>query len=322
MIKDNSCLKFIKPLLGWHHTLEEKSISSWCAGYQYGVNMKSRKNNLKALWVIYPILLMLLVSVTQIQAYELFWLRNTEFASDLGGWFTAYENPYPYSYPLLHGTVEWSSSYGGSVHLAVNGEVADLISFTNSTLYPGDTILCRVSTGTISEAFGFKIGAYWGDFCQFVNTSQSNTTQNLAIIANRIYSPGTPVIIHLIGSGEAWVQYVHFGRGGTGIFEEQNPTFIQTPTTGSLLRNPVPNPANKNVRIAFTVNERTKTIVKIYDKNGRLVKDFDKGTLNAGEHNIIWDGTDNNGKIAPSDVYFYELNTGGKTCTRKSVIIR
>jgi hypothetical protein len=288
-------------------------------------NMKSCKNNLKALWVICPILLMLLVSVTQIQAYQLFWLQDTEFVTDLGGWFTAFENPVGHS--STFGTVEWSSAYGGSAHLVVSGApcVADLISFFGTTIYPGDTIACTASTGTMTYAtLVLQIGGYGNDFTQAVSLTQSTITQDMVIIADKIYPPGTPILIHLVcwpGSGEAWIQYVHFGRGGLGIFEEQNPSYIPTPTNGSLLRNPVPNPANKNVRIAFAVNERTQATVKIYDKNGRLVKDYDEGTLNAGEHEIIWNGKDNNGKAVPSEIYFYELNAGGKTSIRKSVII-
>ena len=284
--------------------------------------MKSRKNNLKALWVICPILLMLLVSVTQIQAYQLFWLRNTEFASDLGGWFTAFENPIGHS--STFGTVEWSSAYGGSAHLVVSGapSAADLISFFGTTIYPGDTIACTASTGTMTYAtLVLQIGGYGNDFTQAASVTQSTVTQDMVIIADKIYPPGTSIQIHLVcwpGSGEAWIQNVH---GRTGIFEEQNPILSSFPTAGSLLRNPIPNPASNTVKIPFTINERTLTKVKIFDKNGRLVKDFNKGILNAGEHEIIWDGTDINGKVVPGDVYFYELNAGGKTSTRKSEII-
>ena len=177
--------------------------------------MKSCKNNLKALWAICPVILMLLILPAKTHAYQAFFLRNTEFTSDLGGWFTAYENSFPY-HSANFGTVEWSN---GNAHFAVSGSpgVADLISFIGTVIYPGDEIKCRVTTSTMNSAtFCLAIGGEWQDFSQVVTTTDASTTKDLVLVANKFYEPGTSILLHLVcwpGSGEAWVDNVELIRG-------------------------------------------------------------------------------------------------------------
>ena len=42
----------------------------------------------------------------------------------------------------------------------------------------------------------------------------------------------------------------------------------------------------------------------------------------AGPHRIVWDGRDRRGKTLSSGIYFYRLNNGEKTITRKGVLLR
>jgi len=42
----------------------------------------------------------------------------------------------------------------------------------------------------------------------------------------------------------------------------------------------------------------------------------------AGRHEILWDGTDDNGRQAASGVYFYSLEAGGFSETRKMMMIK
>ena len=51
--------------------------------------------------------------------------------------------------------------------------------------------------------------------------------------------------------------------------------------------------------------------LNIYNVMGQLVANVAKGRLDAGIHNVQWNGRDHNGNVLPSGLYFYEL-VGGK----------
>ena len=48
-------------------------------------------------------------------------------------------------------------------------------------------------------------------------------------------------------------------------------------------------------------------MIKIFDTDGTLVKNYDVGSVEAGENNIEWDGTDNNDNNMPDGEYSFEI---------------
>ena len=82
-----------------------------------------------------------------------------------------------------------------------------------------------------------------------------------------------------------------------------------------------PNPARGAATIAFMLPERMAASLRVYDVQGRLVRELVKGELAAGVHSVTWDGRSTGGPIGPG-VYFYQLHAGGRTLSRKLVLIR
>ncbi|MCK4414488.1 MAG: hypothetical protein KAY32_13190 [Candidatus Eisenbacteria sp.] len=83
-----------------------------------------------------------------------------------------------------------------------------------------------------------------------------------------------------------------------------------------------PNPFNPRteIRLALTVADRVT--LGIYDLRGRLVRSLLRDhLLAAGEHRVLWDGTDQRGNELPSGTYFYRLRAGGLATTRKVVLV-
>jgi hypothetical protein len=79
-----------------------------------------------------------------------------------------------------------------------------------------------------------------------------------------------------------------------------------------------PNPFRKNLTIRYTVQDAGSMIhdpqctlpdvtLKIYDVDGRMVRNFSRLTVNGGQSTILWDGTDNSGDILPTGIYLIEL---------------
>ncbi|MCK4303570.1 MAG: hypothetical protein KAY24_04965 [Candidatus Eisenbacteria sp.] len=83
-----------------------------------------------------------------------------------------------------------------------------------------------------------------------------------------------------------------------------------------------PNPLSGPTSIHFSLADRTRASLRIFDVSGRLVKTLADGEIAAGRHQITWDGTDTYGRMVSEGVYYYELGANGVTQARNMVILR
>ena len=60
----------------------------------------------------------------------------------------------------------------------------------------------------------------------------------------------------------------------------------------------------------------------MHDLRGRLVRSLVNHTVDAGEHAVVWNGRDDQGRLAPAGVYFVNLQTGQGQVTRRVVLTR
>lgn len=78
--------------------------------------------------------------------------------------------------------------------------------------------------------------------------------------------------------------------------------------------NPVavfPNPFTHETTISFRISGRSPISLEIFNIKGEKVKTLLHDAVNEkGQHNIKWDGTNNNQNAVPGGVYFYRLNAG------------
>ena len=83
-----------------------------------------------------------------------------------------------------------------------------------------------------------------------------------------------------------------------------------------------PNPFNPQVTIAFNLERAGHVSLTVLDIRGRLVKELVVDELNAGRHDLRWDGTDRGGRALPSGTYFYRVIAGNETRTGKLALVR
>lgn len=95
-----------------------------------------------------------------------------------------------------------------------------------------------------------------------------------------------------------------------------------TPPLAQMLHPNFPNPFNPSTTIVFTNPQTGNASLSVYNLKGQLVKTLINGTVNPGEHRVIWNGTDNSGKSVASGVYFYRLTANGRTETRKMMLMK
>ena len=84
-----------------------------------------------------------------------------------------------------------------------------------------------------------------------------------------------------------------------------------------------PNPFNPITTIKFTTDSTGKnTELIIHNIRGQKVKTLVNEKLDAGNHSVIWNGTDDNGEVVSSGVYFYRLNSGRYTSVKKMILMK
>jgi len=101
---------------------------------------------------------------------------------------------------------------------------------------------------------------------------------------------------------------------------------LLAPSETVLLQN-YPNPFNPETWIPFELAERSEASITIYDAIGRIIRTLKLGELPAGiylskDKAAHWDGRNQYGEKVPSGVYFYQLQAGDFTATKKLVILK
>jgi hypothetical protein len=88
------------------------------------------------------------------------------------------------------------------------------------------------------------------------------------------------------------------------------------------LKGNYPNPFNPETEIAFRLPSAMEVELKVYNYKGQLVKTIAEANFPAGDHALVWNGTSNDGNSVSSGIYFYKLNAGGLTLSRKMVLLK
>ncbi|HET9130973.1 MAG TPA: T9SS type A sorting domain-containing protein, partial [Terriglobia bacterium] len=78
-----------------------------------------------------------------------------------------------------------------------------------------------------------------------------------------------------------------------------------------------PNPFNPTTTISFQLPAASKVSLKIYDLLGREIQTLVNGEMNPGTHQVSFEAS-----TLASGIYFYRLNAGMYTATRKLVLLK
>jgi hypothetical protein len=93
------------------------------------------------------------------------------------------------------------------------------------------------------------------------------------------------------------------------------------PTRFVLLGNR-PNPFNPTTTVVFELPEASDVSLRIFDVSGRLIRTLVRQPMAAESHRVEWDGRSDSGESVASGVYFYRVNAGRFTETRKMVLMK
>jgi len=83
-----------------------------------------------------------------------------------------------------------------------------------------------------------------------------------------------------------------------------------------------PNPFNPETNIVYSVKEAGKVTLEVYNVKGQLVRTLVNDVQETGNYTATWNGTDNSNKSVSSGVYFYKMNSGSYTSTKKMILLK
>jgi hypothetical protein len=95
-----------------------------------------------------------------------------------------------------------------------------------------------------------------------------------------------------------------------------------TPVITTALNGNFPNPFNPNTTISYSVKGTQPVVVEIFNTKGQKVKTLVNETKAEGNHKIAWDGTDDNNVKVSSGVYFYKMNAGKYSSSKKMILMK
>lgn len=83
-----------------------------------------------------------------------------------------------------------------------------------------------------------------------------------------------------------------------------------------------PNPFNPTTNISYGLNERSFVSLKIYNLMGEEVRSLVSQDMEAGYHDVKWDGRGNDGLEVPTGMYIYRMTAGTFSETKKMMLLK
>ncbi len=139
----------------------------------------------------------------------------------------------------------------------------------------------------------------------------------------QVYLPGENRVAGTVKESASAVVTVGAGPVSVVFRSADGVTDVPWQLAGLDLHN-VPNPFNPSTDFRFNLPEGGKTVVRIYDLRGAMIREIDGGVMPAGPARVRWAGRDAHGSEVASGIYFYRLFLDGRQLgeTRKMSLVK
>jgi len=115
-----------------------------------------------------------------------------------------------------------------------------------------------------------------------------------------------------------WLTYDPVGKRAPIAFEE---VAAVQPSAFSVGQN-YPNPFNPATTISFSLPVSGRTRVEVFNILGQRVRELIDAEMEAGPHQVVWDGADDRGRALSSGVYLYRISAGDHVESKKMVLLK
>ena len=83
-----------------------------------------------------------------------------------------------------------------------------------------------------------------------------------------------------------------------------------------------PNPFNPSTKIAFDLPKSQNVRLVVFSVDGRRVRTLRNESMSAGRHTVTWTGRNDQGELVAAGAYFYRLQAGDFSETKKMMLIK
>tara|TARA_B100001964_G_scaffold214295_1_gene251798 strand:- start:39 stop:2408 length:2370 start_codon:yes stop_codon:yes gene_type:complete len=165
---------------------------------------------------------------------------------------------------------------------------------------------------------GISFSTQLDDNCQMGTASVVDSSQQSVI--------NTGDLIQVKADGQRWRYRVTDEDLANAFAHLTLDADLRVPEQTQLLQN-YPNPFNPETWLPFKLAQDSTATAKIYDVTGKQIRIIQLGYVPAGNYvesskAIYWDGKTEIGEQVSSGTYFYQLQAGVYTDTRKMVILK
>lgn len=136
---------------------------------------------------------------------------------------------------------------------------------------------------------------------------------------------GDVVVVDEYDTIDGFDSFGNYNETGEGTLEEGYRHMAREIANGNtsrtlLLGSSFPNPARISAAIPFAVGTSQEVSLKVYDVAGRLTRTLAQGYHAAGQHQVSWNATNNNGQRVSPGIYYYVLQSGKERTSKKLVV--
>ena len=211
-----------------------------------------------------------------------------------------------------------ATTSGGAIHVATgSGAVLDrcIIAYASAGVSLGGSLTAAVSL-TCTDIFG-NAGGDWvagisGQLGQDGNLSADPLFCDLALGDLRLgldspcRAENSPVCgqIGALETGCAWVD----------VPSVSAPALV--------VHGAMPNPFNPATTLRYTLGQPGWTTLDIYDLAGRRVRALAAAFLAAGDHEAVWNGRDDGGRLCPAGVYHVVVGSGRERASVRLALVK
>ncbi|MGB2696785.1 MAG: T9SS type A sorting domain-containing protein [Candidatus Zixiibacteriota bacterium] len=111
-------------------------------------------------------------------------------------------------------------------------------------------------------------------------------------------------------------------KGFLWLKKESSPQKKTSIPASFSLRQNYPNPFNLSTEIEYSLPKDAHVRLVIYNVLGQKVRTLVNEYKSVGTYTIAWDGSNDNGSVTSSGIYFYKLVAGEYTQTKKMVMLK
>ena len=105
------------------------------------------------------------------------------------------------------------------------------------------------------------------------------------------------------------------------LVDDASPVY-DTPAPFGLGLRTYPNPFNPQTTVSLSLPADASVQVQVFDLAGRLLRTLHDGPLAAGDHQLVWNGRSDDGRVLPSGVYLVRAGDGATVAHKKVVLAK